>query len=54
MGTTEDKMVVWHRRLKGHESEQALEADDGQGSLEHCSPWGRKESGMTERLDWTE
>ena len=47
-------MVVWHRRLKGHEFEQALEADDGQGSLEHCSPWGRKESGMTEQLDWTE
>ena len=23
----------------------------GQGSLEHCSPWSRKESDMTERLN---
>ena len=27
---------------------------DGQGSLVCCSPWGRKESDMTERLNWTE
>ena len=26
----------------------------GQGSLVGCSPWGRKESDMTERLNWTE
>ena len=26
----------------------------GQRSLVGCSPWGRKESGMTERLNWTE
>ena len=25
---------------------------DGQGGLECCSPWGRKESDMTERLNW--
>ena len=25
--------------------------DDGQGSLACCSPWGRKESDMTERLN---
>jgi len=24
----------------GHEFEQAPEADDGQGSLGYCSPWG--------------
>ena len=24
---------------------------DGQGSLEGCSPWGHKESDMTERLN---
>ena len=24
-GTTEDRMVGWHHRLSGHESEQALE-----------------------------
>jgi len=26
---------------------------DRQGSLECCSPWGRKESDTTERLNWT-
>ena len=25
----------------------------GQGDLACCSPWGRKESEMTERLNWT-
>ena len=28
----------------GHEFGQALGVGDGQGSLEYCSPWGRKES----------
>ena len=32
-GTTEDKMVGWHHQLSGHEFEQALGVDDGQGSL---------------------
>ena len=50
-GTTEDEMVGWHYRLSGHESEQALGDGDGQGSLVRCSPWGHKESDMTE---WTE
>ena len=27
---------------------------DGQGSLACCSPWGRKESDTTERLNQTE
>ena len=27
---------------------------DGQGSLACCSPWGHKESDMTEWLNWTE
>ena len=27
---------------------------DGQGGLECCNSWGRKESDMTERLNWTE
>ena len=31
-----------------------LKVGDGQGSLTCCSPWGRKESDMTERLNWTE
>ena len=53
-GTTEDGMVGWHHRLNGHEFEQALGVSDGQGSLACCSPWGRKESDMTEGLNWTE
>ena len=27
---------------------------DGQGNLACCSPWGRKESDMTEWVNWTE
>ena len=50
----EDDMVGWHHWLDGHGFEQALWIDDGQGSLAHSSPWGRKESDMTERLNWTE
>ena len=53
-GTTEDEMVGWHHQLNGHESEQAPGIGDGQGSLVCCNPWGRKESGMTEWLIWTE
>ena len=45
---TEDKMVGCHHQLNGHESEQAL-GDEGQGSLECCGPWGRKELDMTEQ-----
>ena len=33
--------------------EQALGAGDGQGSLACYSPWGQKESDMTEWLNWT-
>ena len=50
-GMTEDEMDGWHHWLNGHESEQAPEVGDGQGSL-GC-PWGRKESDMTEQLRWT-
>ena len=45
----EDEMVGGHHRLNGHESEQAPGAGDGQGSLARYSPWGRRESGTTER-----
>ena len=41
-------MVGWHHQLNGHEFEQALAIGDGQGSLACCSPWGCKESDMTE------
>ena len=47
----EDEMVGWHHRLNGHGFEQALGVCDGQGSMACCSPWGRKESDMTEQLN---
>ena len=48
---TEDEMVGWHHQLNGHESEQAPEVGVGQGGLACYSPWGHKESDMTERLN---
>ena len=48
---TEGEMVGWHHRLDGHEFEQALGVGDGQESLACRSPWGHKESDMTERLN---
>jgi len=48
---TEDGMVGWHHRLNEREFEQTLGDGEGQGSLECCIPWGRKESDMTERLN---
>ena len=48
---TEDEMLVWHHQLNGHELGQALGYDEGQGSLACCSPWGCKESYMTEPLN---
>ena len=48
---TEDEMVGRHHRLDGDEFEQASGAGDGQGSLVCSSPWGLKESDMTERLN---
>ena len=53
-GTTEDEMVGWHHRLNGHEFGWTSGVDDGQGGLACCSSWDRKESDMTEQLNWTE
>ena len=53
-GTTDDEMVGWRHWLDGLVFEQALGVGDGQGSLVCCSPWGRKESDTTERLNWTD
>ena len=44
-------MVGWHHQLNGHEFEQAPGVGDGQGSLACCTPWGCKESDLTEQLD---
>ena len=48
---TEDEMVGWHHRLNGHGCEQTPGDGEGQGSLVCCSPWGRKELDVTQRLN---
>ena len=53
-GTTEDEMAGWYHGLDGRESEWTPGDGDGQGGLACCDSWGRKESDMTERLNWTE
>ena len=53
-GTTEDEMVGWHHQHNGHGFGWTLGFGDRQGALACCSPWGCKESDMTEWLNWTE
>ena len=48
---TEDEVVGRHHRLNGHGFESIPGAGDGRGGLGCCSPWGRKESDTTERLN---
>ena len=48
---TEDEMVGWHHRLNRHEFEQVLGDGEEQGNLACWSPWGRKKSNTTERLN---
>ena len=50
-GMTENEMVGWHHWLNGHEFEQTPGDVEGQGSLACCSPWGGKESDMTEQMN---
>ena len=50
-GMTEDEMAGWHHWLDGRESEWTPGAGDGQGGLECCVSWDRKEFDMTERLN---
>ena len=56
---TEDEKVGWRHRFDGHGFDGVIDSwtprlDDGQGGLACCGSWGRKESDMTERLNWTE
>ena len=51
---TEGEMVGRHHQLDRYEFEQDLGVGNGQGTLVCCSPWGRRESDTTERLNWTE
>ena len=43
--------LMGHHQFNGHEFEQTLGDDEGQGSLACCSPWGRKELDTTEQLN---
>ena len=47
---TEDEMVGWHHQHTGHEFEKTPGDSEGQGSLVHCSLWGRKDSNTTTML----
>ena len=53
LGTIEGKRrrggqrMRWHHWLSGHEFEQTLADDEGQGSLACCSPWGHEELDTT-------
>ena len=53
-GMTEDEKAGWHHWLDGHEFGWTSAVGDKQGGLVCCNSWGRKESDMTEQLDWTE
>jgi len=53
-GKTEDEMAGWHQQLDAHEFGWTSGVGYGQGGLVCCDSWGRKESDMTERLNWTE
>ena len=43
-----DEMAGWHHQL---EFEYTPGVGDGQGVLACCSPWGHKDSDMTNRLN---
>ena len=51
---TEDEMMMmvmvrWHHQLNGHEFEQTPGDGEEKGGLVCCSPWGCKESDMTQQ-----
>ena len=48
---TEDETVGSHHQLNGHEFGYPPGVGDGQRSLVCFSPWGSKESDMTEQLN---
>ena len=53
-GTTEDEIVGWHHRLNGCGFGWTPGVSDGQWGPVCWGLWGRKESDMTERMNWTE
>ena len=53
-GTTEDETAGRHHWLNEHELGWTPGVGARQGGLACCDSWGRKESDMTEWLNWTE
>ena len=47
----EDEMAGWHPQFNGREFEQTPGDNEGQRRLACCSPWGLRESEVTERLN---
>ena len=45
---SEDKMAQWHHQCNGNELGQTWGDGEGQGGLQCCSPWGRRELDTTE------
>ena len=50
-GAADDEMVRWHHWFNGHEFEEILGDNEGQGSLACYSPCGHKELDTTEQLN---
>ena len=48
---TEDEMVGWHHQFNGHKLGQTPGDGEGQGGLACCSPWGRRRSDTSGRLN---
>ena len=53
-GMTEDEMAGWHHWLDGCEFGYTPGIGEGPGRLACYNSWGRKESDVTEWLNWTE
>ena len=53
-GETKDEMVRYYHQLNGHESEQTLGDNEGQGRLVCCSPPGSSVHGILQAriLEW--
>ena len=47
----QDEIAGCHHQLSGHGFGWTPGVGDGQGGLECCGSWGRKESDITERLN---
>ena len=51
--STESEMIGWHHQFNRCEVEQTPGDSEQQGRLACYSSWGRKESDITLRLNWT-